>query len=138
MESNTTCIGKVQRGGTLLLDISYLRNNTCIGKVQQQIRHFLCSLYQKPVHLSISPTVLLGKVKNGRGRFAPHPEAQTRRASGVPSVLQRKTLAQAEFSSAEQVKSPKGERPKGANPAKPPSGGRAKWHVNSERSVELP
>ena len=34
-----------------------------------------------------------------------------RRKSGVSSVLQRKTLAQAEFSSAEQVKSPKGERP---------------------------
>ena len=43
-----------------------------------------------------------------------------RRKSGVSSVLQRKTLAQAEFSSAEQVKSPKGERPKGANPTKKP------------------
>ena len=43
-----------------------------------------------------------------------------RRQSGVTSVLQRKTLAQAEFISAEHVKSPKGERPKGANPAKEP------------------
>ena len=35
-----------------------------------------------------------------------------RRKSGVSSVLQRKTLAQAEFSSAEQVQSPKGEAPR--------------------------
>ena len=41
-----------------------------------------------------------------------------RRKSGVSSVLRSKTLAQAEFSSAEQVQSPKGERPTGANPQK--------------------
>ena len=47
-----------------------------------------------------------------------HHTNPTRRKSGVSSVLQRKTLAQAEFTSAEQVNSPKGERPKGANPQK--------------------
>ena len=47
-----------------------------------------------------------------------HTGAQTRRKSGVSSVLHSKTLAQAEFTSAEHVKSPKGERPKGANPQK--------------------
>ena len=51
-------------------------------------------------------------------RCALHTEVQTRRKSGVSSVLRSKTLAQAEFTSAEQVQSPKGERPKGANPAK--------------------
>ena len=37
-----------------------------------------------------------------------------RRKSGVSSVLRSKTLAQAEFTSAEHVKSPKGERPQRA------------------------
>ena len=87
-------------------------SNPCIGKVQQQIRRFLRSLYQKPAHLSISPTFLWGKVKNVRGRFAPHTGVQPRRKSGVSSVLQRKTLAQAEFTSAEQVQSPKGGAPR--------------------------
>ena len=40
--------------------------------MQRQIRRFLRLLYQKPVHLSISSTVLFEKVKNVRGRFAPH------------------------------------------------------------------
>ena len=43
-----------------------------------------------------------------------------RRKSGVPSVLRSKTLAQGRFTRPEQVKSPKGERPKGANPTKKP------------------
>ena len=117
---NNTCIGKVQPGRWRRRGRRSKGNNTCIGKVQQQIRCFLRSLYQKPVHLSISSTILLGKVKNIRRKFAPHPGAQTRRKSGVPSVLRSKTLAQAEFISAEQVQSPKGERPKGANPTKKP------------------
>ena len=45
-------------------------------------------------------------------RCALHTEVQTRRKSGVPSVLCSKTLAQAEFISAEQVKSPKGGAPR--------------------------
>ena len=62
-----------------------------------------------------------------------------RRKSGVSSVLRSKTLlAQGRFIRSEQAQSPNGERPKGTNPAKPPSGGRAKWHVNSKRSAELP
>ena len=60
------------------------------------------------------------------------------RQFGVSSALRSKASAQGRFIRPEQVQSPKGERPKGTNPAKPPSGGRAKWHVNSERSVELP
>ena len=87
--------------------------DTCIGKVQRQIRRFLCSLYQKPTYLSISSTVPL---KNVRGRFAPHLGAQTRRKSGVTSILRSKISAQGRFTRPEQVQSPKGERPKGANP----------------------
>ena len=43
-----------------------------------------------------------------------------RRKSGVSSVLRSKTLAQGRFTRPEQVQSPKGERPKGANPTKKP------------------
>ena len=60
------------------------------------------------------------------------------RQFGVTSILCSKISAQGRFIRPEQVQSPKGERPKGTNPAKPPSGGRAKWHVNSKRSAELP
>ena len=112
-------------------------NNPWVGKVQWQIRRFLCSLYQKPLYLSICPTILFGKVKNRCGRFAPHTGVQMRRKSGVSNVLRSKISAQGRFIRSEQAQSPKGERPKGTNPAMPPSGGRAKWHVNSERSAEL-
>ena len=61
-----------------------------------------------------------------------------RRKSGVSNVLRSKISAQGRFIRSEQAQSPKGEHPKGTNPAKPPSGGRAKWHVNSKRSAELP
>lgn len=95
-------------------------NNPWIGKVQWQIRRFLYSLYQKPLYLSICPTVLFGKVKNRCGRFAPHAGVQHRRKSGVTSILRSKALAQGRFIRPEQVQSPKGERPKGTNPAKEP------------------
>ena len=47
-----------------------------------------------------------------------HTGVQNRRKSGVPSVLHSKTLAQAEFTSAEQVQSPKGEAPEGCGAQK--------------------
>ena len=45
-------------------------------------------------------------------RCALHTEVQTRRKSGVPSVLRSKTLAQGRFTRPEQVQSPKGEAPR--------------------------
>ena len=55
-----------------------MSSNPCIGKVQRQIHRFMRSSYQKPAHLSINPTVLFGKVKNARERFAPHTGDQKR------------------------------------------------------------
>ncbi len=61
-------------------------NNPCIGKVQRQIHRFMRSSYQKPAHLSINPTVLFGKLKNARERFAPHTGTQqSRLLAAVPS-----------------------------------------------------